>query len=166
MYQTRTRDFVPGRRGRARGKGRSAGFTLIETLVAFWILAIVIFSLYAALWFGFTTVRLSQENVRADQILMQKMETLRVYHWSAVFNPGFIPNSFQAPFAQANGTNVGLTYDGTINITDFPVSAVNESYADSLRQVTVTLNWVSGGSPHARSITSFVSKYGIQTYRY
>ena len=122
--------------------GRRRAFTLIETVVAFGILAIVIFSLYAALSFGFTTIRLSQENVRADQILMQKMETIRVYHWSQVFNAGYLPSTFQTSFSP-NSANPGVTYDGTITITNFPVSAANESYADSLRQTTVTLNWTS-----------------------
>jgi hypothetical protein len=155
--------------GRTPGPGRKrsiSAFTLIETVVSFGILAIVIVSFYGALSVGFTTMRLSQENVRADQILMQKMETLRVYHWSQVFNPGFIPQNFQAPYAQANGTNFGVIYDGSIMITNFPVSAANESYADSLRQITVTLNWTSGGSQHTRSVTSFASQYGIQTYKY
>ena len=164
----RTTRREPGRRGSALLKARHApgGFTLIETVVAFGILAIVIFSLYAALSLGFTTIRLSQENVRADQILMQKMETIRVYHWSQVFNAGYVPQTFQAPFAQVNGTNVGAMYDGMITITNFPVSAANESYADSLRQMTVTLNWTSGGSVRTRSITSFISRYGIQTFKY
>jgi hypothetical protein len=98
--------------------------------------------------------------------MVQKLETLRVYHWSQIFNAGFVPQSFQAPYAQANGTNVGVTYDGSITITNFPASEANESYADSLRQVTVTLNWVSGGSLRTRSVTGFISQYGIQTYRY
>jgi uncharacterized protein (TIGR02598 family) len=149
-----------------RGQRSLSAFTLIETVVAFGILAIVLLSFYGALSLGFTTIRLSQENVRADQILVQKLETVRVYHWTQVFSASFIPQNFQAPYAQANGTNVGVTYNGMISITNFPVSAANESYADSLRQVTVTLNWVSGGLPHTRSITGLVSQYGIQTYRY
>ena len=156
------------RRERVKGKGKGAsfGFTLIETVVAFGILAIVIASFYAALSFGFSAIRLSQEEVRADQILMQKMETLRVYHWSKVFNAGFIPQSFQTPFATSGTNSMGVMYNGTITVTNFPPSAANESYADSLRQVTVTLNWVSGGNPRTRSISSFVSEYGLQTYRY
>src|SRR5262245_48632043 len=129
----KSRKETNGERGTKPSSRTESAFTLIETLVAFGILAIVVFSLYAALSFGFTTIRLSQENVRADQILMQKMETIRVYHWTKIFTPGYIPQNFQAPFAQVNGTNVGITYQGTITITNFPVSAANESYADSLR---------------------------------
>jgi hypothetical protein len=136
---------------------------LIETVVAFFILAIVIFSLYAALSFGFTTIRLAQENVRADQILTQKMETIRVYHWSQVFTSGYLPQTFQASYSQSTGANL---YTGSIAVGNFPVSAANESYADSLRQVTVTVNWISGGVPRSRSLTSFVSQYGIQTYKH
>ncbi len=153
--------------GVARHAWRSgSGFTLIETVVAFGILALVIFSLYAALSFGFTTVRLSQEDVRADQILMQKMETLRVYHWTKIFTNGYLPDTFTAPFAVSGTNNIGVTYNGAITVTNFPKSAANESYYDTLRQVIVTLNWVSGGVQRNRSITTFVSQYGVQTYRY
>jgi type II secretory pathway pseudopilin PulG len=147
---------------RAPRAGSTAAFTLIETMVAFFILAIVVFSLYAALSFGFTTIRLAQENVRADQILTEKMETIRVYHWSKVFTPGYLPQTFQASYSQSGGTNL---YNGFIAVTSFPASAANESYADSLRQVTITVNWVSGGMSRSRSLTSFVSQYGLQTYK-
>jgi hypothetical protein len=149
-------------RGVAARSAKSAAFTLIETVVAFFILAIVTFSLYAALSFGFTTIRLAQENVRADQVLTQKMETIRVYHWSKVFTPGYLPPTFQAAYSQSGSTNV---YSGSITVGDFPVSPANESYADSLRQVTITVSWASGGVTRSRSLTSFVSQYGLQTYR-
>jgi hypothetical protein len=130
--------------------------------VAFFILGLVIFSLYAALSFGFTTIRLAQENVRADQILTQKMETIRVCHWSKVFTPGYLPQTFPASYSGSGGTN---EYTGSITVGNFPVSAANESYADGLKQVTITVSWVSAGVTRSRSLTSFVSQYGLQTYR-
>ncbi len=153
-----------------RAKGvKSAGrraFTLIETVVAFGILGLVIFSFYAALSSGFTTIRVSQEDVRADQILMQKLETLRVYHWTRIFTNGYVPDTFQTGFSVTNGVTNGVVYDGTITLSAFPVSTANESYSNSLRQVTVSLNWLSAGVPRTRTITTLVSQYGIQTYRY
>lgn len=147
-----------------------SAFTLIEAVVAFAILGLTTLSFYAALSSGFTTIRVSQEDVRADQILMQKLETIRVYHWTKVFTNGYLPATFQAAFSTTSvGTNTitnGVIYNGTITMAPFPASDANESYGDALRQVTVSVDWVSGGVPRNRSITTFVSQYGIQTYRY
>jgi len=149
-----------------RNNARQRAFTLIETVVAFGILGLLIFSFYAALSSGFTTIRVSQEDVRADQILMQKLETLRVYHWTTIFTNGYIPTNFLAGFSVTNGVTNGVVYNGTITVAPFPVSAANESYAGSLRQVSASVNWLSAGVLRNRSITTLVSQYGIQTYRY
>jgi hypothetical protein len=128
-------------------------------MVASCILGFAVVSLYSAYSFGFSLIRLSRETVRADQILVQTIEALRVYPWSQTApGAGVIPPSFPASYAP--GTSApGAAYTGTISITDSPVS---ESYSNTLRQVTVTLNWVSGGTPHSRSMTTFISKNGIQ----
>jgi hypothetical protein len=154
-----------GKKGKVRNAGQRA-FTLIETVVAFFILGLVIFSFYAALSTGFTTIRVSQEDVRADQILMQKLETLRVYHWTSVFTNGYVNGPFQTGFSVTNGVTNGVVYNGLVTIAPFPQSAANESYAGSLRQVTASVNWLSGGVQRNRTITTFVSQYGIQTYRF
>ena len=125
------------------------------------LLGFLIFSLYTTFSFGFATVALSQENLRADQILVQKLETLRIYDWSKI-DSSFIPATFTNSFSTSGGTNRGVTYDGSITITPAPVT---ESYSNTLRQVTVSLAWVSGGVPRSRSLTTFVSQNGIQTFQ-
>jgi len=137
------------------------GYTFIEVLVAAALLGFLVFSLYTTFSFGFATVALSQENLRADQILVQKLETLRVYDWSKI-DSSYIPTNFTSSFSTSGTTNRGVTYTGAIAITPAPVT---ESYSNTLRQVTVSLAWVSGGVPRSRSLTTFVSQNGIQTYK-
>lgn len=140
------------------GCGNSArAFTLVETVVATLLLTLAVVALYAAFAFGFGTIKLSQEDLRADQILVQKLETLRVYDWSKITS-GYIPTDLTASFS----TEGGVTYDVAIEVTPAPVS---ESYSDTLRQVTVSLSWESGGVMRNRSMTTFVSKDGLQTYK-
>ena len=135
------------------------GFALVEILVASAVLGFSVVSLYSAYSFGFALIRLSQENVRADQILLQKMETLRVYPWSQTApGSGIIPAGFTETFSPG-AASCGAVYSGTIDIAPAPVS---ESYGGTLRQVTVTLNWTSGGVSRSRSMTTFVSRNGIQ----
>ena len=141
-----------------RGCGNSAqAFTLVETVIAMLLLTSVLVTLYAAFSFGFGTIKLTQEDLLADQILVQKLETLRVYDWSKITN-GYIPTDLTISFS----TNAGVGYDVAIEVTPAPVT---ESYGDTLRQVTVSLSWESGGALRNRSMTTFVSKDGLQTYK-
>ncbi len=114
-------------------------------------------ALYAAFSFGFGTIKLSQEDLRADQIMVQKLETLRLYDWSKITN-GYLPTNFYASFS----TNGGIGYHVTIAVDRVPM---NESYSNSLRQVTVSLDWFSAGVPRNRSMTTLVSENGLQTYK-
>ena len=59
---------------------RSA-FTLIEIAITTAILGVVVAGFYAGIGSGFAMVGLSRENMRANQILLEKMETLRLYSW-------------------------------------------------------------------------------------
>jgi len=160
---------------RAPGKPRHAGgpcfgfatfanaegaFTLVELMVGAGILALTMVALYGAFSFGFSTIKLSQEEVRADQILVQKLETLRVYNWTNIIN-NYIPTNFTQWFSETGGVN----YDGSLSISPFVPSTANETYSDTLRQVTVSVQWISGRVARTRSMTTLVSQYGIQTYK-
>jgi hypothetical protein len=148
----------------APARNHKLGFSLVEALIGAGVLGFTMASLLGAFSFGFTTIKLSQEEVRADQILVQKLETLRVYDWSKVTNNNYFQTNFPAPFSTIGGTN-GVTYTGRLVIAPFTPSAIPESYTNTLRQVTVSLQWVSGGVSRTRSMTTLVSQNGIQTYK-
>ncbi len=149
--------------GFARRASLKRAFTLVEVLVAAGILAVAVVSLYGAFSFGFSTIKLSQEEVRADQILVQKLETLRIYDWSKVTN-AYVRANFTTPFT-TNGAETGVTYDGTVTVLPFVPSGAQESYTNYLRQVTASVEWLSGRVSRKRSMTTLVSQYGIQTYK-
>jgi len=149
--------------GFANAKARIGAFTLVEVMLSAGILAFSVVTLYGAFSFGFSNIKLSQEEVRADQILIQKLETLRVYNWSSITN-NYLPAHFAGSYS-TGGTDHGVTYDGSLSVTPFVPTAANESYSDTLRQVSVSLQWVSGGVSRTRSMGTLVSQYGIQTYK-
>src|SRR5689334_18810662 len=107
------------RLGFASAMALKRAFTLVEVLVGAGILGFTVVTLYGAFSFGFTTIRLSQEEVRADQILVQKLETLRVYDWTKITNH-YLPAHFSTPFC-SDGT--GVSYDGSLSVTPFLTSA-------------------------------------------
>lgn len=144
---------------------RSA-FTLMEVAVTSAILGVIFVTFYAGIGAGFSMVSLSRENLRANQILLDKMETVRLYSWSQINSNGFIPPTFSAPF-DAGGeskTNAsGVTYYGELTIADAPIPV---NYSTNLKLVTVSLTWTNGKNARVRSMQTLVSEFGLQTYIY
>jgi hypothetical protein len=136
---------------------RLSGYTLVEVMVATGLLTSMLVALYAAFSFGFATIKLSQEDLRADHILVQKLEALRMYDWSKVTG-GYIPTNSVSSFSSDGGTD----YNVSISIQPAPVT---QSYSNSLRQVTVSLSWISGKVTRTRAMTTLVSDNGLQTYK-
>jgi len=130
-------------------------------MVGFLILGITIAALCGGFSFGFNTIKLSQEEVRADQILVQKLEALRIYNWTNV-TAAYIPASFTNYYSTSNTVH-GVTYNGAMIVSPFP-SAV-ESYSNTLRQVTATVSWFSEGMTHTRTMSTLVSQRGLLTYK-
>lgn len=150
----------------SRSGGAESAFTLIEAMVGIWVIGLVIGSIYACFSLGFTTLELNSEELRATQILQEKMEIVRLFNWNQVTNSGFIPSSFSESFYSTNSgsTNTGLIYNGTVTLANAPVS---ETYAGDLRMITIQLNWTSANNvAHERDMTTFISRYGMQNYIY
>ena len=151
------------RRCRLPSRGRTA-FTLIEVVMAVGLLGIMITSLYAGFAFAFTQIRLTQENVRATQIIEERMEVVRLLNWDQVANtPGYVPTSFSEEFYANNPTNTGSFFTGTVLVTNAPVA---EAYSNSLRMIQIKVTWTSGNVLRTRQMTTFVSQYGMQNYVY
>jgi type II secretory pathway pseudopilin PulG len=142
------------------------GVTLVDVVMAIALLGVMASGIFGSFRYGYFTLQLLRENQRATQILLEKVETLRLYSWDQVNTPGFIPTNLpledydpQAPVGQR-----GVTYYGTVTApTNVPFST---SYSTNLRQLTVTLTWTTRDIPHTRSLTTYIAKDGIQNYVY
>jgi type II secretory pathway pseudopilin PulG len=135
-------------------------------MVAVGVLGVTIVSLYAGFTSGFAVVRVARENLRATQVLSERMELIRLVKWDNV-TPGFIPTSFTAPFSVSDPNSSApsdFTYQGTVTITNPP--DMSESYATNLRMIQIDLTWTSGRMTRKRQMTTYVSRYGMQNYIY
>lgn len=140
----------------------ASGMTLIELLIGLSIFGILFVSLYGGISSGVGIIRSAREDLRATQVMLEKMETIRLYSWDQLNQSGFVPNTFSAAYWPAD-TNSGLQYQGTVTITNV---SFNEVYSSDMRQVTVTVTWRSGLVQHQRQMRTFVSRYGLQNYVY
>ena len=120
-------------------------------------------SLYAGFSGGFSGVQTSRENLRATQVLLEKLETIRLYSWDQINTSGFIPTTFSAPFNPSTNSTGGFTYQGTVSIANAPIE---EAYSTDLKLVTVEVTWTSATIARKASMSTFVSRYGLQNYIY
>ena len=141
------------------GNARHRGFTMVEVMVGVLFMATAFVALYLAFSSGFQFVQLARENLRAGQILTEKLETIRLYTWTQINTAGFVPTNFTATFYPPSQTNSGLVYTGAVNIA---TTTLTESYRTDMRQVNVSVTWLSGRSLRTRSMSTMVSQYGIQ----
>ena len=146
-------------------RGRTAGYTLAEVVVAVLILTTIGVAYYSGLSNGFSLVQSNRDNLRATQILMQKLEGLRLCTWSELTNCSFV--EVYDPLGATNGSG-GTIYRGTITTNSASVIPNASSYKANMRQVTVSVYWTNynGRIPnvHNRQMQTQVARYGIQNY--
>jgi hypothetical protein len=137
---------------------------MVELLFAVLLVGFLFATVYTGIVQTFVITRDTQEHLRACQILQDKTETIRLYTWDQVTNTSFMPTSFTNVYDPTAGTtNAGVTYNGTLSISNSGMSA---SYASDIRVVTVTVSWTSGKITNQQSMTTQVSHYGLQNYIY
>jgi len=143
----------------------AAGFTLIETIVAVMVAGIMLPTLYAGFASGFSLVQMTRENLRATQIIVQRMEAVRLASYKTLQDPASFPTNsveYYSPSSQTNGSG-GTAYTVTYNWVT-PVPNMPFAYRSNLAVVTITAAWNSGKIQHTRSMQSYVAKNGIQRY--
>jgi prepilin-type N-terminal cleavage/methylation domain-containing protein len=163
---------------RRRVRGWLSAFSLIEVMISVAIIGIMFVSLYGGIASGFAVINLARENLRATQIILEKMEAIRLYSWDQVNSNGFIPSTFSASFFPAvpKGTNSsdtnsvssesgGTVYYGSVAIKDVDED-VPSAYAPNMRRVIIGITWKSGNVEHSREMETFVSEHGLQRYVY
>ena len=145
-------------------------YTFAEVLVAVLILGLMLSSLYASFSSGFTIMRSARENLRATQILLQRMEAIRLFNWRQVLDttnylkPTFV--DYYDPLGATNNT-LGASYRGFVSPPSIPTD-VPVAYRDNMRAVTLTLYWTNHNGNqaivHKRQMQTRVARYGMQNY--
>ncbi len=144
------------------------GVTLTEVVMATGIIAITGAGVISSINYGLCIMRIARENQRATQVMLEKLEAIRLYNWTQVTNAGFIPTSFTAVYDPTSAANSqGTIYYGSMSVTSPAFTGTTPNYAPNLRQFNVSLNWTnSGGIAHHRSLSTYVAQNGVQNYVY
>ena len=161
-----------------RPAGRRVAFTLVEVVVGMLIIGVMVVALYGGLMWCLSSVRIARENLRATQVIVEKMEVIRLLTWDQLNSTNVLPTRFTAPYVFAssslkNNTNNqnfavtnsgGFLYYGTITTVTPVETQLGATYTNDMRVVVVEVAWTNRGLPHFRKVNSYVSRYGIQNY--
>ena len=156
------------------------GITLIESIIAMALFSVIAVSLFAGISFGCVSARMAQQNLRATQILVDKIEMIRLYTWDQLNTPGYVPTTFTATDESSGSSALttstskgkssgsentdratGTEYSGTITISNAPLT---ENYSSKVKLVTVEVTWISGRIKKSRKVSAFIAMHGINTY--
>src|SRR6185436_18315970 len=98
-------------RWRRRGE---AAHSLPEAVIAALVVGIMTVSLYAGFSSGFTMMRSTREDLRANQILVGRLESLRLYRWDQLQDTNYVSRSFTEYYDPSGLTNssAGTIYAG------------------------------------------------------
>ena len=144
--------------------GRQArAFTLVEVVVAVGVLGIMLISLYLGISVGFSMTQAERENLRATQVMLERMEGIRLFTWDQLVDSTKNPPVFTNYFAPSS-INLGVMYVGAMTVTTNISLSPSATYSANMRKVTVQASWTSRGVAHARSMSTYVSKNGVQNY--
>ena len=143
---------------------RAAAFTLTETMVAVALGAVMLAALYMSFLSGFGTVRVTRENLRATQIMVKRLESIRLCTFNQITNSTYVPRSFAEYYDPQSTNALGTLYVGTLTPT-IPLSGtVPETYRTNMLLVTVSVTWTNGGLAHARSMQTYAAREGMESY--
>jgi type II secretory pathway pseudopilin PulG len=146
--------------------GSQAAYTIIEVVFASSIIAILFVTLHLGIAFGFSVSRAERENLRATQIILERMEGIRLFTFDQVSNTSLNPTTFTKSYypPALGGQSPGITYTGTVTVVPNITLDPPATYSGDMKTVTVQLDWVSSNVHRTRSLTTYVARNGIQNY--
>jgi prepilin-type N-terminal cleavage/methylation domain-containing protein len=147
-------------------RASSAGFTLVETVMALAVGAIMLSALYNAFAFGYRTIGVTREDLRATEIMLQRLERVRLCTFSQITDTSINPpttTEYADPTDQASGGG-GVPYTVTFNTSVPTVGTLPEAYRTNMLLVTVGASWSRGNMPHSRTMQTYVAQKGIESY--
>src|SRR5687767_9471993 len=147
-----------------RIRQKMAAFSLVEATIGMGIVGTTVATLFSGFTSGYFTMQMARENLRATQIMLERVETIRLYSWEQVTAGDYITPTFTAAYdPDAPTGQTGLVYVGTIRIEPCDVPT---SYGADMRKVVVRVNWTTGRLQRTREFTSYISRFGMQDYVY
>ena len=122
------------------------------------VVSITAVSLYASFFSGYALTRLSRDDIRATQIMIEKIEALRLADWNALSN---CPIHFRDTL-ESGGQ--GTIFTGVVSTRPVPGIADSASYKNDLRLLSVKVFWTNQAQRlplvRQREMETTMARYG------
>ena|ERR1041384_2501610 len=152
-------------------RSSAVAFTLAEVMISVLILVIMLVSLFAGFSSGFSAVQATRENLRATQIMLQRVEALRLFKWSQANNTNYLKPTFTEKYDPRATNAAGTLYTGFVTVST-PAN-LPAAYNTNMLDVTITLYWtnyygrnMTNKLVRTRQMETYVARYGMQNYIY
>jgi prepilin-type N-terminal cleavage/methylation domain-containing protein len=143
-------------------------FSLVEVMVGMAVMGLAFVALYGGISSGFQLMRTTREDLRATQVMVEKMETIRLCSWEQVVSGTNIPTAFTEfyyPLASTNSSSStnssGIVYYGSVAITN---ADLNSNYSTQMRTIVIQVRWTNYNIPRLREMRTYVARDGMQNY--
>lgn len=131
----------------------SPGLTLIEVVIALFVLGVVLTSSITMMGQGFLSVDHSRNLNRASQILQTEMETLRSYSWAEI--DALAAESDFVPF------NGAITF----NMNNIVCKRILSTEKMNQKRIRLVVSWSDvSGAQRERFYEAYYTKEGISDY--
>lgn len=142
---------------------KKAGFSLVEVMIAAWILSVAFAALFGAVGQGMKMIEYSRDVTRVSQILMSEMEELRTLNFTDLeaMRDGSGWYSVYKPDTEFN-TEYNERYTVYRYVWTHPVDSAN------MIRVILYVTWTAPGSGgwHYRMLTTDFTENGLNDYYY
>jgi Tfp pilus assembly protein PilV len=145
--------------GRAR-RPRTAGFTIVEVMMAAMVMAFAITTSITTMQRGFLSLDTARNITIAGQIMQSEFEKMRLVPWTTV------------DAYDATGAEVDLAVDTSFSSntfigTRFTMTRRVDLIRSGMKQITLTVTWRSyDGRRISRSYSSYYGQNGLYDYFY
>jgi Tfp pilus assembly protein PilV len=137
-----------------------AAFTIVEVIMAMFVMAFGISTAIIAMQAGFKQIDLARGTTIAAQIIQSEMERLRMMSWSMITALPATETFDGSTYFSANPDLVGK-YPITRTVAD------NATNPGEMKDITVSVSWHTyDGRAHTRSFTAVYAKNGLYDYYY
>ncbi|MFH1496914.1 MAG: prepilin-type N-terminal cleavage/methylation domain-containing protein [Verrucomicrobiota bacterium] len=153
---------------RRPGRQRQAGFTIVEVLMATFVMAFAITSSILVMQHGFRYLDTARKTTLAAQIMQSEMERIRMLSWGRISAlPPSEPIDFDDIFPanttaeQAVLARIRQTFTATRTVTSLA------EYNNEIRQIDVRITWTGlDGVNHTRTSSTQYCQDGLYAYYY
>jgi hypothetical protein len=109
-------------------------------------------------------IRGARENLRATQIMVNRMEGIRLFTFDQLSDTSLLPRDFTEYYYASDTNNPGIAYTGVVTVVPAALSSPASSYSTNMYKVTVSLTWQSVGPVQTRQMSTYCARWGVQNY--